>query len=63
METLEAVEKEKHSNDLEPVLKVVLVNGFIVTLVGSEVSTVFHRLREGLLLGGTLLNHIKINYF
>ena len=42
MEALEDVEQQEHANDLEPVSKVILVNGLIVPMVGSEVSTVFH---------------------
>ena len=40
METLEDVEKEHHSYDLEPVLHIILVNVLIISISGREVGTV-----------------------
>ena len=38
METLEDVEKEHHSYDLEPVLHIILVNVLIIRISGREVG-------------------------
>jgi len=60
MESLEDVEQQKHTNNLEVVLGIVLVDSLIVSLISSEVSAVFHRFCK---LRGTLLNHIlELNY-
>lgn len=60
METLEDVEKNEHSYDLEPVLHIILVNGLIVRISGREVGTVFLGLSKC-----SSLSHLfySINYF
>ena len=60
VETLEDVEKNEHSYDLEPVLHIILVNGLIIRVSGREVGTVFLGLSKC-----SSLSHLfySINYF
>ena len=42
MESLEQIEQQEHSDDLEVVLHIVLVNSLIVSLISGEIRAVFH---------------------
>jgi hypothetical protein len=50
MEGIENVEQSEHAYNLEPVFKVIFVDGFIISFIYGEVSTVFLGLSELILL-------------